>query len=103
MNDMNMIGSSGVYATEYAHHRITVKLFESPELTDKNARGIFQAIVTYVCLESGAKRQELDTLEPSHVDHCRKRAIELEESANLKPFSKLFKSYMAQAYWSLIK
>jgi hypothetical protein len=102
--DQYMTGKSGVYATDYANHRITVKLFDAPELTQSSIeRGTYQAIVTYRCLDSGHVRQDLDTLTHAHVDYCRKVALEIEEKNGEKPWGQLFGSYMAQVYWTLIQ
>ncbi len=102
--DQFMTGTSGVYDTNYANHRITVKLFDAPELThDPIKRGTYQAIVTYRCLDSGHVRQDLDTLTHAHVDYCRKVALEIEEQNGEKAWGQRFGSYMAQVYWSLIQ
>lgn len=96
-----MQATNGIFQVEYALEKVTVRLFQSTELEVSDPT-VFQAIITYK-KEDGRTRQELDTLTNDQRDHCRKTARELEQKAGLKPFSDMFKAYMAQAYWGLIK
>lgn len=91
-----MHGTSGVYQTEYAGSKITVRIFEAPELEVKGV--VYMAMVSYVDLTTGAQRYELDQLTPEQKVHCRAYAAE-----QVPDYGELFKASMAMAYWRLIQ
>ena len=96
-----MIATNGIFKIQYPSEVVTLRLFEAPELQLSDL-AVFQVVVTYVNSD-GVARQELDTLSREQIEYCREAALELEGGAGLKPFSNMFKAYMAQAYWDLIK
>lgn len=105
-----MTSNNGIYTTEYASEKITVRLFEAPELmVSPNDQSVWQAVVTYAGEVAGTPgnkktfRQDLDTLTIEQRDYCRKCAIELQKKDGVEPFGDLHKGYMAKVYWGLIK
>lgn len=101
--DLHMNGTSGVYQTNYADQEITVRIFESPELIkDQRSHSAWQAVITYKS-NDGTYRQDLDTIEPDMLDHCRDNAIEQMKKKGLDVWGEQHKAYIAENYWSLIK
>ena len=104
--DKYMTGTSGVYQTIYANTEITVRMFESTALMKiprSQATSVWQALITYVDLDTHATRQDLDTLTTEQRDHCRNGAIKELKSLGLDSFGELHKAYVASHYWAIIK
>lgn len=102
-DDLFMTGTSGVYQTTYADQKITVRLFEAPELMEPQGQSIFCAMVSYGANHQLPARKELDQVPGEMIEHLRTEANKALVKEGLQPWGELFKSYMARAYWGLIK
>ena len=96
MNEQFLTGTFGVYKTKYGNARITVRLFEQPELLNQ-----MSAIVTII--DGDDVENTINKISREEWDHIKLSGIDDAISHGVNTTKQPFHAYIAKQYWELIK